>query len=109
MTLPTLTDRLFQDGNAESFDPFAVFEEWFAEARLKEINDPHAMAVSTVDAEGAPDVRVVLLNARDERGFVFSPISAVPRVASCLPIPRRPSSCIGSRCAGRCGCEAASK
>ena len=71
MTVPSLTDRLFQDGNTEPFDPFAVFEEWFAEARLKEINDPHAMAVATVDAEGAPDVRMVLLNARDERGFVF--------------------------------------
>jgi pyridoxamine 5'-phosphate oxidase len=71
MTLPTLTDRLFQDGNDEPFDPFAVFEEWFAEALAKEVNDPHAMAVATVDADGAPDVRMVLLNARDDRGFVF--------------------------------------
>lgn len=71
MTLPTLTDRLFQDGNEESFDPFEVFEDWFAEALAREPNDPHAMAVATVDADGAPDVRVVLLNARDERGFVF--------------------------------------
>lgn len=71
MTAPTLTDRLFQDGNEETIDPFAVFEEWFAEALAKEVNDPHAMAVATVDAEGAPDVRMVLLNARDERGFVF--------------------------------------
>jgi len=71
MTIPTLTDRLFQDGNDEPLDPFAVFEEWFAEALAKEVNDPHAMAVATVDADGAPDVRMVLLNARDERGFVF--------------------------------------
>lgn len=71
MTVPTLTDRLFQDGNDEPLDPFAVFEEWFAEALAKEVNDPHAMAVGTVDADGAPDVRMVLLNARDDRGFVF--------------------------------------
>ena len=69
--LQTLTERLFDDGDRTDLDPFAVFEEWFALAREAEVNDPHAMALASVDADGMPDVRMVLLNARDERGFVF--------------------------------------
>jgi pyridoxamine 5'-phosphate oxidase len=52
-------------------EPFALFEEWFAEARSSEPNDPHAMAVATVDQEGLPDVRLVLMNGYDRRGFTF--------------------------------------
>lgn len=52
-------------------EPFRLFEEWFAEAKASEPNDPNAMALATVDADGLPDVRMVLLNQRDERGFVF--------------------------------------
>jgi pyridoxamine 5'-phosphate oxidase len=55
----------------ERDDPFALFEEWFAEAGTSEMNDPHAMALATVDADGLPDVRVVLMNGYDRRGFVF--------------------------------------
>jgi pyridoxamine 5'-phosphate oxidase len=69
--LQTLTERLFDDGDRSDLDPFAVFEEWFALAKDAEPNDPHAMALATVDEEGLPDVRMVLLNARDERGFCF--------------------------------------
>jgi pyridoxamine 5'-phosphate oxidase len=69
--MPTLTDRLFDDADKAELDPFALFEEWFAAARDSEPNDPHAMAVATVDETGLPDVRMVLLNARDRRGFVF--------------------------------------
>ncbi|MFT0859368.1 pyridoxamine 5'-phosphate oxidase [Ancylobacter sp. G4_0304] len=52
-------------------EPFRLFEEWLGEAKASEINDPNAMALATVDSDGLPDVRMVLLNARDERGFVF--------------------------------------
>ena len=52
-------------------DPHAIFEEWLAEARLSEPNDPTAMALATADAEGRPSVRMVLLKGHDERGFVF--------------------------------------
>jgi pyridoxamine 5'-phosphate oxidase len=52
-------------------DPHAIFEEWLAEARLGESNDPTAMALATADAEGRPSVRMVLLKGHDERGFVF--------------------------------------
>ncbi|MBK8007044.1 MAG: pyridoxamine 5'-phosphate oxidase [Rhizobiales bacterium] len=55
----------------ESSDPFALFADWFAEAKAAEPNDPNAMALATVDATGLPDVRVVLLKQADERGFVF--------------------------------------
>lgn len=69
--LQTLTERLFDDGDRADLDPFAVFEEWFALAKEAEPNDPNAMALATVDADGMPDVRMVLLNARDENGFCF--------------------------------------
>lgn len=69
--LQTLTERLFDDGDRADLDPYAVFEEWYALAQEAEPNDPHAMALATVDDEGMPDVRMVLLNARDARGFCF--------------------------------------
>jgi pyridoxamine 5'-phosphate oxidase len=52
-------------------DPNALFEEWLAEARLAEPNDPTAMALATADARARPSVRMVLLKGHDERGFVF--------------------------------------
>jgi pyridoxamine 5'-phosphate oxidase len=52
-------------------DPFELFDRWFAEATASEPNDPNAMALATVDAEGLPDVRMVLLKGHDPRGFVF--------------------------------------
>lgn len=69
--LQTLTERLFDDSDRTDLDPFAVFEEWFALAAEAEPNDPHAMALASVDGDGMPDVRMVLLNARDTRGFCF--------------------------------------
>ncbi len=55
----------------EAAEPFALFEQWFAEAGQSEPNDPNAMALATVDADGLPDVRMVLLKGWDERGLVF--------------------------------------
>ncbi|MBL4871526.1 MAG: pyridoxamine 5'-phosphate oxidase [Robiginitomaculum sp.] len=52
-------------------DPLALFSEWLEEAKSKEENDANAMAVATVDADGLPDVRMVLLKGFDDRGFVF--------------------------------------
>jgi pyridoxamine 5'-phosphate oxidase len=52
-------------------DPFALFRDWYAEARESEVNDSNAMALATADAEGRPSVRMVLLKGFDERGFVF--------------------------------------
>jgi pyridoxamine 5'-phosphate oxidase len=52
-------------------DPFALFDEWFAEARSSEINDPEAMALATADDGGQPSVRTVLLKGHGSGGFVF--------------------------------------
>jgi pyridoxamine 5'-phosphate oxidase len=71
MPAQTLTDRLFDDADKGDIDPFALFEEWFALASETEPNDPHAMALATVDSDGLPDARTVLLNGRDHRGFCF--------------------------------------
>jgi pyridoxamine 5'-phosphate oxidase len=52
-------------------DPFALFDEWLAEARLREPNDPEAMALASVGAGGQPSVRMVLLKGHGPAGFVF--------------------------------------
>jgi len=52
-------------------DPLALFDAWFAEAKAAASNDPNAMALATVDTDGQPSVRMVLLKGHDERGFVF--------------------------------------
>jgi pyridoxamine 5'-phosphate oxidase len=52
-------------------EPIDLFKQWFAEAKQREINDPNAMSLATVDASGLPDVRMVLLKDADARGFVF--------------------------------------
>tara|TARA_R110000868_G_scaffold11516_5_gene56367 strand:- start:14767 stop:15435 length:669 start_codon:yes stop_codon:yes gene_type:complete len=60
--------------SVEIFDrdePLDLFAEWLLDARKKEVNDPNAMALATVDAGGMPDVRMVLLKDVDQGGFVF--------------------------------------
>ncbi len=53
-------------------DPFNLFEEWFAEARARaDIAEPTAMTLATVDDEGQPWSRIVLLKGYDRAGFVF--------------------------------------
>ncbi len=52
-------------------DPIHLFEDWLAEAGKGEPSDPNAVALSTVDADGLPDSRMVLLKSVDARGFVF--------------------------------------
>jgi pyridoxamine 5'-phosphate oxidase len=55
----------------EADEPMRLFSTWFEEAVRREPADPNAMALATVDAEGVPNVRMVLLKGVDERGFVF--------------------------------------
>ncbi len=52
-------------------DPFALFDAWYAEARVSEPNDSNAMALATADAAGRPSVRMVLLKGHGPDGFVF--------------------------------------
>jgi len=56
---------------SEVQDPFALFGEWFGDAEKSEPNDPDAMALATVDEDGLPNVRMVLLKGFNEAGFVF--------------------------------------
>jgi pyridoxamine 5'-phosphate oxidase len=52
-------------------DPFALARAWLAEAEATEPNDPNAMALSTVDASGLPNARMVLLKDVEADAFVF--------------------------------------
>jgi pyridoxamine 5'-phosphate oxidase len=54
-----------------SHDPIVEFARWFAQAQEAELPEPNAMALATASIEGVPSVRIVLLKAFDERGFVF--------------------------------------
>jgi pyridoxamine 5'-phosphate oxidase len=51
--------------------PFALFDQWYAEAREAEPNDPGAMTLATADATGQPSARIVLLKGHGRDGFVF--------------------------------------
>jgi pyridoxamine 5'-phosphate oxidase len=52
-------------------DPFQIFKRWFEEAATTEINDPDAIALSTVDLAGLPNIRMVLLREIEDSSFVF--------------------------------------
>ena len=61
----------------EAGEPFGLLADWLGDAERHEPNDPNAMALATVDADGLPNVRMVLLKGLDrpergaDRGFVF--------------------------------------
>lgn len=52
-------------------DPFAIAKAWLSEAEVSEPNDPNAIALGTVDADGLPNVRMVLLKDIEPDAFVF--------------------------------------
>jgi pyridoxamine 5'-phosphate oxidase len=55
----------------EADEPLRLFAAWFDDAKRTEPVNPEAMTVATVDADGLPNARMVLLKGFDERGFVF--------------------------------------
>jgi len=74
-------------------DPFAMLHAWMEEAKKTEPNEANAMSVATVDAQGRPNVRMVLLKEMGPAGFVFytntesakgSELAANPHAALCL-------------------------
>jgi pyridoxamine 5'-phosphate oxidase len=71
MDLERLAVTTAQQGFTERNDPFSLFAEWMKDAEKSEPNDPNAMALSTVDEEGLPNCRMVLLKDFDEKGFIF--------------------------------------
>ena len=52
-------------------DPFVIARRWLDEATQTEVNDPNAIALSTVDADGLPNARMVLLKEIEDAAFVF--------------------------------------
>ncbi|MFG1401050.1 pyridoxamine 5'-phosphate oxidase [Xanthobacter sediminis] len=64
-------DHLTTGDFTEADEPFRLFGAWMADAEKSEPNDPNAMALATVDPDGLPDVRMVLLKGVDQHGFVF--------------------------------------
>lgn len=60
-----------RSGKFAGDDPFVIANAWLKEAEASEINDPNAIALSTVDAEGLPNARMVLLKAIEPDAFVF--------------------------------------
>jgi pyridoxamine-phosphate oxidase len=67
--------RDYQRGSLERgqlhLDPFQQFDEWLQAAIGEGVKDPTAMSLATVDAEGQPHSRIVLLKSMDDKGFVF--------------------------------------
>ena len=60
-----------RSGKFAGEDPFALARSWLSEAEASEINDPNAIALSTVDASGMPNARMVLLKDITDDAFIF--------------------------------------
>jgi len=60
-----------RSGIFDGDDPIALVRSWLTEAEAQEINDPNAMALATVDEDGLPNVRMVLLKGIEAGAFVF--------------------------------------
>lgn len=63
--------KLTKNDFTEATEPFRLFASWLEDATASEPNDPNGVALATVDAEGMPNVRMVLLKGFDAVGFVF--------------------------------------
>ncbi|MBL4646607.1 MAG: pyridoxamine 5'-phosphate oxidase [Rhizobiales bacterium] len=61
----------FTEIQATPLAPYQLFAQWMSDAKADEQNDPNAMALATVDDDGLPNVRIVLLKDYDQQGFVF--------------------------------------
>ncbi|QFY59277.1 pyridoxamine 5'-phosphate oxidase [Rhizobium grahamii] len=64
-------NELISGDFTERNEPFDLFADWLKEAEASEVNDPNAVALATVDEDGLPNVRMVLLKGFDQDGFVF--------------------------------------
>ena len=51
--------------------PFLIFESWYQQACQNEINDPNAATLSTIDENGHPDARIILVKQMEKTGFTF--------------------------------------
>ena len=93
-TAPIQTPAWLTSGDfTQADEPLRLWQAWFDEAVKSEPRDPNAMSLATVDPDGMPDVRTVLLKGIDERGFAFytnfesrkgQELLAQPRAALCF-------------------------
>ncbi|MFH8800456.1 pyridoxal 5'-phosphate synthase [Streptomyces sp. NPDC017936] len=69
---PEVTELPPFDPDAAPAEPLELFTAWFAQAAAAGEREPHTMTLATVDEEGLPDARVVMLHGADDRGWAFA-------------------------------------
>jgi pyridoxine/pyridoxamine 5'-phosphate oxidase len=77
-------------------DPIALFQVWLEQAVASGLEEPTAMTVATVDADGYPDARLLLLKGVDERGFVFFKTWRARKRSRCCATRAQRSAFIGA-------------
>jgi pyridoxamine 5'-phosphate oxidase len=85
---PELEPRQLRERSRIADDPFALFQNWFQEAIDSGLKEPCAMTVATVDRDGFPEARMLLLKGLDKRGFVFYTNMQSPKARALLHNPR---------------------
>ena len=97
------SDMEKRTGIFEGNDPFALARGWMSDAEAGELNDPNAMALSTVDAHGMPNARIVLLKSIEDGAFVFYTNYESKKRKKPLKPGAQPLSFTGNLCADRSG------
>ena len=69
---PAVTDLRPFDPERAPAEPLPLFARWLADAAAAGQPEPHTMSLATADADGLPDVRIVMLHGADERGWSFA-------------------------------------
>ena len=87
--------KSFDESHAAD-NPFDQFREWWDEATSADIDEVNAMTLATVDANGKPAARIVLLKGYTHEGFVFLPTMKVPKVRI-LPSIQMQRSCFSGK------------
>ena len=87
-------------------DPFEIARRWLTEAEATEMNDPNAIALASVDAEGLPNVRMVLLKEVAADGFIFYTNYDSAKGRSFRRRAKPDLSCIGRACVAKFACAA---
>ena len=78
------TQNSIRQASSTADDPIALFQTWLEQAGASGLDEPTAMTVATVDPDGYPDARILLLKGADERGFVFFTNMESPKAQSLL-------------------------
>ena len=63
------------DADDVAADPIVQFKRWFSEAQAADVDEPNAMSLATVSADGFPAVRIVLLKGIESSDFIFYTVS----------------------------------